>query len=102
MRSFHYATATSLAALRPEDQARAEPWGWIWQQWASAAFLRGYLETVKDAPFVPKNPAMISVVLGSSLVEKAYVELRSELRRRPEMVWIPLQGIVRILGAQSK
>src|SRR5262249_53482757 len=31
VRSFHYAAATSLLALRPEDQARAEPWGWVWQ-----------------------------------------------------------------------
>jgi maltose alpha-D-glucosyltransferase/alpha-amylase len=101
VRSFHYAAATSLTALRPEDQTRAEPWGWIWQRWASAAFLRGYLETAKGSVFVPRNPAMISVLLECALVEKAFAELRSELRRRPDMVWIPLQGIVRMLGAHA-
>ena len=56
VRSFHYAAATSLLGLRPEDQARAEPWGWIRESWASAAFLRGYLDTAKDAVFVPNDP----------------------------------------------
>lgn len=56
LRSFHYAAATSLKALRPEDQGRAEPWGWTWQRWAAAAFVRGYLDRVEGAPFLPKTP----------------------------------------------
>jgi maltose alpha-D-glucosyltransferase/alpha-amylase len=99
MRSFHYATATSLHALRHEDQVRAEPWGWIWQLWASAAFLRGYLDTANGAPFIPKNPTMIAVLLDASTLEKAFGELRTEMRRRPEMAWIPLQGILRMIRA---
>jgi maltose alpha-D-glucosyltransferase/alpha-amylase len=99
VRSFHYAAATSIRALRPEDQVRAEPWGWVWQRWVSAAFLRGYLEVAGEAPFVPKNPAMRSLLLEAATIEKAFTELRSELRRRPDMAWIPLQGILRLLGA---
>ena len=98
VRSFHYVAATSLVALRPEDQTRAEPWGWVWQRWASAAFLRGYLDVADDAPFVPKNPAMRSLLLEAATIEKAFAELRAELRRRPEMAWIPLQGILRLVG----
>jgi len=101
IRSFHYAAATSLKTLRPEDQHRAEPWGWSWQRWASAAFLRGYLETAKDAPFIPKNPAMTSVLLETATIEKAFAELKVELQRRPEMAWIALQGIVRLLGIKA-
>jgi maltose alpha-D-glucosyltransferase / alpha-amylase len=101
LRSFHYATTTTLIELRPEDQARAEPWGWLWQTWASAAFLRGYLETANDAPFIPKSPAMIAVLLETSTLEKAFAQLRTELRRRPEMAWIPLQGILRMIGAPN-
>jgi maltose alpha-D-glucosyltransferase/alpha-amylase len=100
IRSFHYAAATTLHALRHEDQVRAEPWAWIWQRWASAAFLRGYLDTAKDAPFVPKNPVMTSVLLDTGTLEKAFAELRTEMRRRPEMAWIPLQGILRMLSAR--
>ena len=98
LRSYHYAAAMTLQTLRPEDQARAEPWGWIWQLWSSAAFLRGYLDTAKDAPFLPKSPGMAAVLLDTGMLEKAFAELRGELQRRPEMAWIPLQGILRMVG----
>jgi maltose alpha-D-glucosyltransferase / alpha-amylase len=98
LRSFHYAAATSLGELRPEDQAKGEPWGWIWQRWASAAFVRGYLDAAKDAVFIPKSPAMRSALLEAMVLEKAFVELRSELRRRPQMAHVPLQGILRTIG----
>ena len=98
VRSFHYAAATSLGDLRSEDQVRAEPWGWAWQRMASAAYLRGYLERAGGAPFVSKSPQMLSVLLEVAMLEKAFGELRHELRRRPDMAWIPLQGIVRMLG----
>ncbi|MBX3224177.1 MAG: alpha-amylase, partial [Labilithrix sp.] len=101
VRSFHYAAATSLLTLRPEDQARAEAWGWVWQSWASAAFLRGYLDTAKDAPFVPSAP-MLSTLIDAGLLEKAFAELRSELERRPDMAWIPIQGVLRLLGVASR
>ncbi|MDB4937675.1 MAG: Trehalose synthase [Labilithrix sp.] len=100
IRSFHYAAATTLHALRPEDQLRAEPWGWIWQLWATAAFLRGYLDTANGAPFIPKNPTMTAVLLEASTLEKAFGELRQEMRRRPDMAWIPLQAIMRMISAK--
>ncbi|MBX3258539.1 MAG: maltose alpha-D-glucosyltransferase [Labilithrix sp.] len=101
VRSFHYAAATSLATLRPEDHARAEPWGRIWQSWSSAAFLRGYLDTAKDAPFIPSAP-MLSALIDAGLLEKAFGELRNELDRRHEMAWIPIQGILGLLGLEPR
>ena len=101
IRSFHYAAATSLNTLRAEDQPRAATWGWAWQRWSSAAFLRGYLDTAKDAPFIPKSPAITSMLLETATIEKAFGELKVELERRPEMAWIPLQGIVRLIGIQT-
>jgi maltose alpha-D-glucosyltransferase/alpha-amylase len=98
VRSFHYAAATTLLSLRPEDHVRAEPWGWIWQRWAAAAYLRGYVEDVKDMAFLPQSPQMLSVLLETALIEKAFAELRGELGRRPEMAWIPLQGIARLMN----
>lgn len=97
IRSFHYAAATSLASLRPEDQSRAEPWGWIWQSWAAASYLRGYLETAKGSVLIPGAP-MLEVLLDAAILEKAFVELRTELHTRPDFVWIPMQGILRMLG----
>nr|WP_240488792.1 maltose alpha-D-glucosyltransferase [Labilithrix luteola] len=100
IRSFHYAAATALRSLRPEDQEVAAAWSWIWQRWASAALLRGYLDTAQHAPFMPKSTPLVSVLLEVSLMEKAFAELRTDLRGRPEMVWIPLQGILRMLGEE--
>ncbi|MBX3231554.1 MAG: maltose alpha-D-glucosyltransferase [Labilithrix sp.] len=96
IRSFHYAAATSLLALRPEDQTRADPWGWLWQTWATAAYLRGYLETATGQPFLAPPP-MLGVLLDAAIIEKAFAELRSEVAHRPEMAWIPIQGILRYI-----
>jgi maltose alpha-D-glucosyltransferase / alpha-amylase len=98
VRSFHYAAAASLKALRPEDQARAEPWGWVWQRWAAAAYVRGYLERAKGAVFVPASAEMLSVLLEATILQRAFHELREELPRRPEMAIVPIHGILRRLG----
>jgi maltose alpha-D-glucosyltransferase/alpha-amylase len=99
IRSFHYAAATSHLALRPEDQARAEPWGWIWHLWASAAFVGGYLEVAGEAPFVARRPEVRQLLLETAILAKALGELHDELRFRPAKAWIPLQAILRTLGA---
>jgi maltose alpha-D-glucosyltransferase/alpha-amylase len=101
IRSFHYAAVMSLDPLRPEDQARAEPWGWIWQLWASAAFLRGYLDTAKNAPFVPAGP-MLAPLLEAAILEKAFLDLRGELLRRPDRAGIPIQAILRMLRVPTR
>ena len=100
IRSFDYAAKTSLTALRPEDQAKAEPWGHVWQSWASAAYIHGYLDRAGAAPFVPTG-TMLASLLEAGIMEKAFIELRSEMNARPEMVWIPIQGILRMLGVTA-
>ncbi len=97
IRSFHWAASTALAALRPEDQSRAEPWGWTWQRWAGAAYLRGYLEVGNGAVFLPRTREMVSMLLEATLMERAFTELRAELKRQSPNAWIPLQGILRML-----
>jgi maltose alpha-D-glucosyltransferase/alpha-amylase len=99
VRSFHYAAASALATLRIEDQARAEPWGWIWHRWSAAAFVHGYLEAARNAPFVP-NAGMLSDLLEAAVLETALAELRHELRERPERAWIPIHGILRLLAIE--
>ena len=96
VRSFHYAAATSLAALRPEDREKAAPWAHIWHSWASAAYIRGYLERAGTASFVTTGP-MLGALIEAGIMEKAFIELRSEMLHRPESAWIPIQGILRML-----
>jgi maltose alpha-D-glucosyltransferase/alpha-amylase len=99
VRSFQYAAVNALLSLRPEDQARAEPWGWIWQSWAAAAYVSGYLEGAHGAVFVP-NPDMLSVLLDASLIECAFAELSFQLKRQPDQAWIPMHGVLRLLGME--
>ncbi len=99
--SFRYAAATALLALRPEDQPRAAPWGAIWHRWAAAACLRGYLDVVKDAPFVAREPELRSLRVEAIALERAFEELGVELRRRPDLVWIPLEAILDSIGPSA-
>lgn len=101
MRSFQYAAADSLQSLRHEDQARAEPWGRVWARWASAAFLQGYLETARSAPFLSHDPALTALLLETALLDQALRDLQYELRRHSAMVSIPLSCILDILNKHS-
>jgi maltose alpha-D-glucosyltransferase/alpha-amylase len=109
LRSFHYAT---FAAIREEvdrglvdpesDTARVlEAWGAYWYDWVSAAFLGAYLETAAGAPYLPSDDGDLTVLLESSLLEKAVYELGYELNNRPDWVLIPLLGIRDLLGEQT-
>jgi maltose alpha-D-glucosyltransferase/alpha-amylase len=97
VRSFQQAAASSLRSLRPEDQARGEPYSWIWARWASASFLRGYLEAAGNAPFVGRRPAVTALLLETELLDQALRDLQFELRRRSPTIAIPLHGILDIL-----
>ena len=87
------------AAARATHLPRAEPWGWVWQRWAAAALLRGYLDTAEGAVFLP-GEALVDVLLEASLLERAFGELNAHLQRRPEQAWIPIEGILRLLGVE--
>ncbi|MBI4497437.1 MAG: putative maltokinase, partial [Chloroflexi bacterium] len=105
LRSFHYAPHAALlgqatgVVFRPEDEAVLEPWARCWHRWISAAFLKAYLKTAAGAPFLPKEPADLQVLLETYLLEKAMYEVRYELNSRPDWVRIPLQGILELVEA---
>jgi maltose alpha-D-glucosyltransferase/alpha-amylase len=75
------------------------PWTVFWEAWTCAAFLRDYLETAADAPFLPRGPEELELVLDGFLLAKACHELRYELANRPQWASIPLAGIVARLRA---
>jgi maltose alpha-D-glucosyltransferase / alpha-amylase len=106
LRSFQYATASALrfqlerGAVTEERTGYEDLRGWLgyWHRWASAAFLRGYLETADEQPFLPSDPDHTAVLLDAFLLEKAIYELGYEMNNRPEWVDIPLTGIAEVLG----
>jgi len=98
VRSFHYVPFASL-----KDQGGGHSrWASFWSDWASAAFLKGYLATATGAEFWPRNPEDVRLLLDIYQVEKALYELRYELNNRPDWVEIPLYGLVEILKRWEK
>jgi maltose alpha-D-glucosyltransferase/alpha-amylase len=47
---------------------------------------------------VPSDPETAQVLLDAFLIEKAAYELAYELNNRPAWVWIPLLGLITLLG----
>lgn len=108
LRSFHYAALGCLleelqsGALGGNDFATMEPWATMWQAWASWAFLKTYLDTAGEAPFVPRNRAELRVLLNAFLMEKAVYEVGYELNNRPAWLRLPLHGIQQILAQAGR
>jgi len=103
IRSFHYAIHVALlryAPMRPEDMPVLEPWMDLWYRYVGGVFLRSYLDTVANAPFIPQNKEDINTMLKAFLLERAVYELGYELNNRPEWMIIPLRGIKYLMEAK--
>ena len=103
LRSFHYAPYAVLfgqapgAAFHDRDFAALEPWARTWHRFVSVAFLRSYLATAGDAPFLPATPKELERLLDAFLLDKAIYELNYELNNRPAWVQIPVEGILQLV-----
>jgi len=100
IRSFHYAAYTALletAVVRLEDRPVAQPWAEAWYRWVSAEFLRAYLASVDDAPFMA-TPEDRPLILDTHLIRRAFYELADELERCVETVTIPLGALIELAG----
>jgi maltose alpha-D-glucosyltransferase / alpha-amylase len=96
IRSFDWAASVARARLRPEDEQRAEVWGAVWEAWATASFLRGYLDRAEGRAFLPRSSLFVPL-LEAAIIEKAFHELRNEIIERRDRAMIPLLAIVRTL-----
>ncbi|MBI3326072.1 MAG: putative maltokinase, partial [Nitrospinae bacterium] len=107
LRSFHYACSTALLSqlnvgvVRQEDLAVLEPSARFWYLWVSTTFLKAYLATAAQAPFLPQAREELHVLLDAHHLEKAVYELGYELNNRPDWVQVPLQGILQLLETGS-
>ena len=100
IRSFHYAAYSGLFLnneFREEDINKLLPFAEQWYHYMSGLFLKSYLNTVKDSPFIPKQAEDLEILLQTYLLEKVIYELNYELNNRPEWVVIPLRGIKSII-----
>ncbi|AKT37257.1 maltose alpha-D-glucosyltransferase [Chondromyces crocatus] len=105
LRSFHYVGASALrrGRVRPEDVPALTPWVDAWVAWTSAAFLNGYLPTIRagNELLIPRTAADTELLLGFYLLEKCIYEVGYELNNRPDWLEIPLQGLAQILSERS-
>jgi maltose alpha-D-glucosyltransferase / alpha-amylase len=107
LRSFDYAPATVFATrvaggmVSVEDAPQAKPLTRVWRSWISSAFLGAYLERAKGATFLPDNTEDIDLLLNAFLLEKALYEVGYELNNRPDWVWIPIEGVLRLVETMS-
>ena len=99
IRSFEYAAEYGLrhGPGRAEDVPALLPWARLWNRWASAAFLAGYVQAAHQGPFLARDAGELSALLDFYVLDKAVYELRYELNNRPDWVDIPLAGVLRLV-----
>jgi maltose alpha-D-glucosyltransferase/alpha-amylase len=96
LRSFDYVSEAALrdGRLRAEDVTAVAPWAHAWVDWVSAAFLRGYFDTLRGGPLLPPSPAEIAVLIEFYLLEKCISEIGYELDHRVEWLEIPMRSLL--------
>jgi maltose alpha-D-glucosyltransferase/alpha-amylase len=101
LRSLSYAAHSGLdqylnanPGLAHTDSDRLNAWAQLWQNSASAEFLRAYREAIAANPALLPQPQESQSLLASYLLEKALYELLYELNNRPTWLRIPLAGIL--------
>ena len=100
IRSFHYVVHHALfhrASIRPEDINFLEPWVEPWYRMVSGTFLQSYLQTIGDAPILPKETSDLELLLHIFLINKGIYELSYELNNRPDWLIVPIRGVALVL-----
>jgi maltose alpha-D-glucosyltransferase / alpha-amylase len=71
--------------------------GETWHRWVSHAFVRAYLATAGDTPFVPGSRTELFLLLDVFLLERLLRDVLEELERRSEAIAIPLRALQELL-----
>ncbi|MCC7417739.1 MAG: maltose alpha-D-glucosyltransferase [Acidobacteria bacterium] len=99
IRSFSYAAHAAMLAASihaPDRVPELEAWADEWQHWISHAFVSAYLNAIGQAGLVPSGDSF-RPLLEAMLLDKAAYELAYELNARPDWVWIPITGMLKLL-----
>ncbi|MBF0431337.1 MAG: maltose alpha-D-glucosyltransferase [Fibrobacteria bacterium] len=98
LRSFEYAGAIALhgGTIRQEDIESLLPWMKTWCDTVASVFLKTYYTAVKGGGFLPDKESDRDNLLNFYLLEKTLYELTYELDNRPDWVFVPLQGLLKL------
>ncbi len=77
-------------------------WGRFWYSHVSAAFLRGYFKTAARASYLPPAQEQQETLLISFLLERALLDLRTDIYEKPELSGMPLRVILHLLDAEAE
>jgi trehalose synthase-fused probable maltokinase len=96
LRSFAYAAAEGS---KRSDASVGEARAARWENGSRGAFLRGYFAEQKGhAGLLPESRSNVENLLRLFEAEKVFYELQYELDHRPDWVWIPLRGVIRVFS----
>ncbi len=101
LRSFHYAIYMGQLENKskiPESADLLQPWLEAWYETVHETFINSYLETAKNASFIPDEKRQINDLLSVYTIEKAIYEADYEFNNRPDWLHIPLNGLKKILN----
>jgi maltose alpha-D-glucosyltransferase/alpha-amylase len=104
--SFHGAASRALSrhvergGIPSETSAALEPWTHYWALWVSSAFLRNYLRTIDQAPFLPTARDDLGGLLFACLVEQTLQQLSYELGPKGGSVRLPLRRLARLVETE--
>lgn len=94
LRSFDYASRSGLPEkASPQAVSFAE----AWKSSTRAAFLQGYFGVQGIEALWPSGSEDRQALLDLFEAEKAFYELRYELRHRPDWLAIPLAGLLSLV-----
>jgi maltose alpha-D-glucosyltransferase / alpha-amylase len=105
VRSFDYAVNAAVresGLIEEGTEVLVRPWTRLWYASVAGSFLRGYVETVTDAPFHPHTREELRVLLEAYLLEKAMYEVGYEANNRPDWLPIPVDGIAELLQGSAE
>jgi predicted trehalose synthase len=75
-----------------------ERWAAAWRTEVRSLFLSAYREALGDSPVVPRDLNAMVRALAVFELEKAIYELGYEMNNRPDWIWVPLEGVLAIMG----
>jgi len=105
--SFGYAAQATMRQIVSVEQNEAalrdefRPWARFWYSHVSAAFMRGYWNAAKNAPYMPPTQAEQETLLVTYLLERALLDLRDDIEEKPELSGMPLRLILHLLGEEG-
>jgi len=84
--------------IRPEDRPGLQPWADTWYRLVAEQYIATYIVAIQSAELLPPEEVARDDLLALHLLQKAFLEINSELSERPDWAVIPLRGAVRMLG----